>query len=198
MKELLTALGGILLVFILLVLALVVAIVVLLKVFLPKAAKMMSQGAEIWLDAQNYVDSAVSEIIKDWNYLELLKRATPQFLESVQPEELERVFYYFFQQIGKLESYTGAICNGVSGLNKQEFGQLIVGDYVAQAKFTKKSAKIKGQIIKQDNQWFINTFTISNEGITLVLGLATTPEALKEAYDKKIKLEGLLKYDDYK
>lgn len=206
MKEFLMISGGIFLILIALIAATVLAIVIAMFIFLPKYLKSLPQALEVNEEAQDYVNTAILETVSDWNFKKLYDKATPQLLELSHSEESEKIIE-FCRQLGKLQSYKGAVGGWQSSpdASKQiypksshQFGKVTLGNYVAQADFEKAPATIKVQVIRRENQWLINSFTISTQGVITTLGMPTTLEALVETDQKKSLLEALIKGDEQK
>lgn len=206
MKEFLMISGGIFIILIALITVTVLAIVIAVFIFLPRYLKTVPQAMEINEEAQDYVNTAILETVSDWNFHKLYDKATPQLLELSHSEESEKIIN-FCRQLGKLESYKSAVggwqtsgdgSKEIHATNSQKFGKITLGNYVAEADFEKASATIKVQIIRRDNQWLINSFTISTQGVITTLGIPTTLEALVETDQKKRLLEALIQGDDSK
>lgn len=206
MKELLMISGGIFLILIALIAVTVLGIVVAVFVFLPRYLKSLPQALEINEEAQDYVNTAILETVSDWNFQKLYEKATPQLLELSHLEEAEKIVN-FCRQLGKLESYKGAVGGWQTSAEvskelypkgSHKFGKITLGNYVAEADFETASATIKVQIIRRENQWLINSFTISTQGVITTLGIPTTIEALVDTDQKKRLLEALIKGDEQK
>lgn len=206
MKELLMISGGIFLILIALTAVSILAIVIAMFIFMPRFLKSFPQALELNEEAQDFVNAAILEIISDCNLNKLFEKATPQLLESTHSQETEKMFS-LCRQLGKLESYKGATGGWQSSKDEkkelvkgsnEKFGKITLGNYVAEADFQKGSATIKVQVIRRDNQWFINSFTISTKGVTTKLGIPTTLEALIDTDKQKSRLEALLKADEKK
>ena len=204
MKEFLMISGGIFIILIAVIAATVLAIVIAVFIFLPKYLKSLPQTLEINEEAQDYVNTAILETVSDWNFKKLYDKATPQLLELSHSEESEKIID-FCRQLGKLESYKGAVggwqtssesSKEIYQHSANKFGMITLGNYVAEADFEKASATIKVQIIRRENQWLINSFTISTQGVITTLGMPTTLEALLDTDQKKILLEALIKGDE--
>ena len=206
MKELLMISGGIFLILIAFTAVSILAIVIALFIFMPRFLKSFPQSLELNEEAQDFVNAAILEIISDWNFNKVFEKATPQLLESTHSQETEKMFY-FCRQLGKLESYKGATGGWQSSKDERKelikgshenFGKITLGNYVAEADFQKGSANIRVQVIRRDNQWFINSFAISTQAVTTTLGIPTTLEALVDTDKQKSRLEALLKADEKK
>ncbi|MFB2938840.1 hypothetical protein ACE1B6_26610 [Aerosakkonemataceae cyanobacterium BLCC-F154] len=206
MKEFLMISGGIFLILIALIAVTVLAIVIAVFIFLPRYLKSLPQTLEINEEAQDYVNTAILETVSDWNFHKLYDKATPQLLELSHSEESEKIID-FCRQLGKLEAYKGAVGGWQSSTEgskeiypkgDRKFGKITLGNYVAEADFEKAPATIKVQIIRRENQWLINSFTISTQGVITTLGMPTTLEALVETDEKKSLLEALIKVDEQK
>lgn len=206
MKEFLMISGGIFIILIALIAVTVLAIVIAVFIFLPKYLKSMPQTLEINEEAQDYVNTAILETVSDWNFHKLYDKATPQLLELSHSEESEKIIE-FCRQLGKLESYKGAVggwqtssqgSKEIYPKGSHKFGKITLGNYVAEADFEKATATIKIQVIRRENQWLINSFTISTQGVITTLGIPTTLESLLETDQKKRLLEALIKGDEQK
>jgi hypothetical protein len=206
MKEILMISGAIFLILIAVVIVTVLAIVITVFIFLPRYFKSLPQALELNEEAQDFVNTAILETINDWNFHKLYDKATPQLLELSHLEESEKIIA-FCRQFGKLESYKSAVggWQTVTGESQeiyhkpgQKFGKITLGNYVAEADFEKASATIKMQVIRRENQWLINSFTISTQGVITTLGMPTTLEELVDTDKKKSLLEALIKGEETK
>lgn len=158
---------------------------------------------EISQEAEDFINTALPAIVANWDAEELRKRATLKLLESAEPKNLD-IFFESCSNLGHLQVYSRAKGQWSSSgqylsnifAEKAEpqkiADKFVVGNYAAEAEFEKGTAQIKAQIIRQDNQWFVNSLTVSMEGLTTTLGVRTSLEALIEAEMQKRKLEALL------
>lgn len=206
MKEFLMISGGIFLVLIALIIATVLALVIAVFILLPRYFKSLPQALELNEEAQDYVNTAILETVNNWNFKNLYDKATPQLLELSHSEESEKIID-FCRQLGKLESYKGAVGGWQTSAEEgkeiyqkgdRKYGKITLGNYVAEADFEKASATIKVQVIRHENQWLINSFTISTQGLITTLGMPTTLEGLVDTDKKKSLLEALIKREEHK
>jgi hypothetical protein len=97
----------------------------------------------------DYFNDAIPLIIANWNSQELVKRSTPEFLNSLEAGEPEKSFDDYFYIFGKLKKFKGITT--ISG-----------DDYIAEAVFDKGLAKIQVQILQDNNQFLINNFKVDS------------------------------------
>jgi len=211
MRGLLEVLGGFFLVLIGLVGLLVLAIIVASIVIVPRFMKAIPEAMELDQEARNFVDTAIPAIAHAWDPRELTHRATYRLVEAVEPEELES-FFSLCKQFGRLESYQpckGGCKSSTEQLSKffkakgqtgRLIGKIILGDYTAEAGFEQAAATIRVQVVKQDDQWLINSLTIASVGdavtTSFTLGSPTSLEALLAEDVRRRKLEALLQSDN--
>jgi len=98
-------------------------------------------------------------IITSWNSKELINRASPGFLHVTPEEKVELLFNTLSKQIGPLKEYkvtTGKVKIKITPKAKL----LVIADYVAEADFEKAPAKIKIQIVRNNDKWQIVGFVV--------------------------------------
>ena len=95
----------------------------------------------------DYFNHSILQILSNWDSRELVKRATPQFLDSLETGEPEQSFKFYFHHLGNLKSYRGI---------KEVQGT----DYIAEASFEKGLAQIQVQLAHNEKEWLINKFKI--------------------------------------
>ncbi len=99
-------------------------------------------------DGVNYFNNLIPQILDDWNPQNLRKNATQKLINSLEIGEPEKSFQNHFYNLGKLREYKGI--SNVEG-----------NDYLAEAAFEKGLAQIQVELIKDEDKWFINKFTVN-------------------------------------
>ena len=113
----------------------------------PIFGRYLKKQFELMEDGIKYVNDSVPQILANWDCRELVTRATPKFLDSLEPGEPEGSFESHLDNLGKLKVYKG-------------LRQVKDGIYLAEASFDKGLAQIKVQLFKEDDKWLINYFKI--------------------------------------
>lgn len=213
MQSLLESLGVVFLfliaLFLLLILGLGFVVIMIIK--------SLSSLNVFYLQSQNYVDNTIKAIANNWHEQEISNRATPQMLEAENLAQWQNYLTECETKLGKLINYKGSQGSlrglplfkhfkplmrftvkkaDVETLEASE--NLILGDYIALADFEKGIVKFEMQILKQNEDWLINSLIItinnnSNSHFTeFSFGQKTTIENLVEYNKKRLKLEKLL------
>lgn len=102
-------------------------------------------------NVNNYLNTYIPMIIDNWNVQELLKRATPEFINSSETEEIEKDFEIYLQSLGKMKEF-----QGIQHYEVNNYG----GNYTIMAKFEHGQAEIHVQVIEHNQEWLINYFKI--------------------------------------
>jgi hypothetical protein len=114
-------------------------------------------GTTLDKESKAYVDAAVPAIITEWDIAELVKRASPEFDEDADYEEIKQMFV-MLQRLGKLEEYNGSA--GDASITISFSGYEISAEYTAIADFETASAEIQISLIKHGRRWQILGFRI--------------------------------------
>ena len=116
------------------------------------------KGSALDKESKAYVDIAVPAIVSSWRKEELLNRASPEFRQATNANDLEG-FFQAFRSLGKLQEYQGSQGQSLTSriLGK---GSTISADYVARAQFERGTAKIYVKLIKHGGVWQIWGFRI--------------------------------------
>jgi hypothetical protein len=117
-------------------------------------------GKRLDKESKVFVDSALPAIIEEWDISELQKRASPEFDDSVDYDDLEE-YLGSLLELGKLEGYKGS--TGESNITLSLGGYEITADYTASADFEKGSVEIQISLIKHNGAWQILDFRVSPE-----------------------------------
>lgn len=109
-------------------------------------------------ESKAWVDEIVPKIITTWDADELLKVGSPEFLSTVSREEIKSLFSTLATELGTLKKYSGSM--GEAGIEIHNGQKTIKAKYLVEADFTKRSAEIDVQGIKEDGVWKIFGFRI--------------------------------------
>jgi hypothetical protein len=112
-------------------------------------------------ESKAFVDAAIPAIVTTWDVSEIEKRASPEFNDEVDYDELEQDFSAL-QQLGKLVEYKGSDGDVNIALSFQ-CGYEITADYTASADFETGSTAMRISLVKHGGQWQILDFSISPE-----------------------------------
>jgi hypothetical protein len=118
-------------------------------------------GNRLDKESKAFVDAAIPAIISTWDVSEVEKRASPEFNDEVDYDELEQDFGVL-QQLGKLVEYKGSTGDANITLSLQ-YGYEITADYTASAEFEAGSTNIRMSLIKRGGRWQILDFKINPE-----------------------------------
>ena len=123
------------------------------------AASLAIVGKKMDRESKAYVDAAIPAIIADWDVAELQKRASTEFSDSVDYDDVAD-YFESLQQLGKLEEYRGS--TGDSHITLSLTGYEITADYTVNADFEKGSVEIQVSLIKLGS-WQILDFQVNPE-----------------------------------
>jgi Na+-transporting methylmalonyl-CoA/oxaloacetate decarboxylase gamma subunit len=147
MKQLLIILGAIFL-----------ALIVLAAVCIGIGAV---KGSALDKQSKAYVDSTVPVIVSTWDEHELLSRASPEFTQATDKDELDKL-YTMFRRLGRLRQYQGSQGQSYMSLTTQN-GKRTTAVYTAKASFDSGSAVIKVTLTKHGDQWQIEGFYVDSD-----------------------------------
>ena len=117
------------------------------------------KGTALDKESKAYVDEAVPAILSGWDKQQLVSRASPEFMQAVKGDDLEKLFG-MFHRLGTFKSYDGA--KGDSNMSVTNNGKVISAVYVANATFDTGPATVKISLIKHDN-WQILGFHVDSK-----------------------------------
>ncbi len=115
-------------------------------------------------ESKAFADAAVPAIISEWDVAEIQKRASPEFNDEVDYNELEQ-YLDALQSLGKLEVYKGSTGEANIYISFQN-GYEITADYTTNADFEAGSAEIQISLIKHGGKWQILDLSIRPETYT--------------------------------
>ena len=120
---------------------------------LPFVGNFLKKQLDSCKECADYLDSLMPKILHGWNSRELVVRATPQFLDSLEAGEPEKSFESHWNNLGQLKVYKGIKrFSGENYFNEATF--------FTEATFEKGLAEIQLQLIQDDNKWLINNFKV--------------------------------------
>jgi hypothetical protein len=119
------------------------------------------KGAALDKQSKAYVDSAVPAIVSGWDEQELLSRASPEFMQATDKDDLDKL-YAMFRKLGSMREYQGS--EGQSNMSyTSENGRRTIAVYAAKARFDAGSAVIKITLIKHGDEWQIMAFRVDSD-----------------------------------
>ena len=118
-------------------------------------------GNRLDRESKAFVDAAIPAIVSTWDVSEIEKRASPEFNDEVDYDELEQDFSAI-QQLGKLVEYKGSDGDANIALSFQ-YGYEITADYTASVDFETGSTAMRISLVKHGGQWQILDFSINPE-----------------------------------
>lgn len=119
------------------------------------------KGSTLDKESKRYVDSSVPAIASGWDEQELLRRASPEFMQATDKDGLDRL-YVEFRKLGSLREYQGSEGQSYMSVTSED-GRSTTANYTAKAKFDAGSAVIKVALIKHGDQWQILGFHIDSD-----------------------------------
>ncbi len=118
-------------------------------------------GNRLDKESKAFVDDALPAIVSTWDVGEIEKRASPEFNDEADYDEMEQDLRAL-RQLGKLVVYKGSTGDAHITLSLQ-YGYEITADYTASADFETGSAGMQISLIKHDGQWQILDLKINPE-----------------------------------
>ncbi len=115
-------------------------------------------GKRLDKESKAFVDEAVPTIAQGWDLEELKKRASPEFDETVDYEDLAQIFDAL-QDLGRLTGYGGSTGEATITISVQN-GIIISAIYDATAEFEEGLARIQISLIKHGDKWQILGFRV--------------------------------------
>jgi hypothetical protein len=115
-------------------------------------------------ESKAFVDAAIPAIAAEWDVRELKKRASREFDETVDEDDLLELFDYL-RGLGELKEYKGS--TGEANITISFlYDYNISADYTASADFEAGSVDMQITLVRHGGQWQILDFTISPEEYT--------------------------------
>ncbi len=121
-------------------------------------------GNRLDKESKAFVDAAIPAIAAAWDISEIQKRASPEFDDDVDYDELEQDLDEL-RHMGKLIEYKGS--KGEANITISfQLGYDITADYSASADFETASADIQITLIRHNGQWQILDLRVNPEEFT--------------------------------
>jgi hypothetical protein len=118
-------------------------------------------GKTLDKESKAFVDAAIPAIVSDWDAMEIKKRASPEFDETINYEDLQQLLD-ILRGLGEMEEYRGSTGQAQIVLSFED-GVVITAVYEASADFEAGSADMLLSLIKHGGQWQILGFKINPE-----------------------------------
>lgn len=115
--------------------------------------------------SKKYIDESIPAIASEWSPEELLKRASPELINTINknPESLNKLFSKL-QKLGKLNNYTGSSGESSATLNLSGPNSVTAG-YIASVDFENGKAVVTIKLIQIDNEWKITYFYVNSPAL---------------------------------
>ncbi len=121
-------------------------------------------GHSLDRESKAFVDDAIPAIAARWDVREIQKRASPEFDEGMNYDDLAQDLEEL-RQMGKLVEYKGS--TGQSNITISfQLSYEITADYSANADFETATADIRMSLIRHDGKWQILDLQINPEDFT--------------------------------
>ncbi len=121
-------------------------------------------GNRLDKESKAFVDAAVPAIVSDWDVDEVRKRASPEFQDMIDYDDLQE-YFDSLKELGELSEYKGSTGDSNITISLQ-YGFEITADYVANADFETGSAGFEISLIKHGDQWQILDLRITPQPFT--------------------------------
>jgi len=118
-------------------------------------------GKKLDKESKTFADAAIPAIVSEWDLSEIQKRASPEFNEVVDYNELGQ-YLDTLQDLGMFEEYKGSTGEANIGISFYN-GYEITADYTANADFEAGSVEIQISLIKHGGRWQILDLSIKPE-----------------------------------
>jgi hypothetical protein len=119
------------------------------------------KGSALDKQTRAYVDSTVPLIVSNWDEQALLSRASPEFTQAVDKENLDKL-YFMFWKLGKFRNYEGSKGQSYMSMTTEN-GKSVTAVYVCKATFDAGPADIKVTLVKHGEKWEIAGFRVDSE-----------------------------------
>jgi hypothetical protein len=107
-----------------------------------------------------YAERSVTQILNAWSDQELLKRASEQFRDAVDPAELHAGFDVLSHRLGTTQS-----CSEARGALREEEGRPVMARYDLSCRFDHGVATVRISLIRAGSDWQILGFTIDSPSL---------------------------------
>ena len=120
------------------------------------------QSQDLQASSRAYVEANVPAIISTWSKDELLKRASPQLLKSINenPDQLDRQFQNL-SKLGTMQSF-GDVKGYATNFTTNQDRIVTTASYVATAEFKNGEGYISVRLIQSQGQWRFLLFNVDS------------------------------------
>ena len=108
-------------------------------------------GKRLDRSSKAFADAAIVAIVTEWDVDELQKRASPEYNDSVDYDEIEDDFDAL-RDMGSLMAYRGSTGDSLIALSFK-YGIEITADYRATAEFEAGSTEVQIVLVRHGGQW---------------------------------------------
>ncbi|MCX7857890.1 MAG: pilus assembly protein PilP [Deltaproteobacteria bacterium] len=120
---------------------------------------------ELEMSARAYTREVILSVTKNWNYRELLLRASREFNEKADVRELTRTFNFYGEKLGSLKAlidYHGKVTFDLKGK-----AIVIKANYKADAIYEKGRALIDVALVYSSDKWMVDSFSLSSQALSV-------------------------------
>jgi hypothetical protein len=104
-----------------------------------------------------YTDNAVSQILNAWSDQELMKRASPQFREAVDQQELHAAFDVLSHRLGLMQA-----CSPAQGRVRRDGSAGVTASYELACRFDRGAATVHITLLRGADEWQILGFSVDS------------------------------------
>jgi hypothetical protein len=116
-------------------------------------------GPKLDRESKAWVDTVLPEIIATWDVNVIINNSSSELLKLSPRKNFEKLFTALYAELGQLREYKGAA--GESWIHVNNGVKTITMKYLAEAVFTKGSAQIAIQGIKEADGWKLLSFYVT-------------------------------------
>ena len=117
-------------------------------------------SARLQRSARLCSEEFVKQIVEGWSDDALLQRASPQFRDSVNPQELKLGFSVLAQRVGGLKA-----CSPAHGAVRRAEGKPLTAAYAVPCQFEQAAATIHITLIRAGDGWQILGFSVDSPAV---------------------------------
>lgn len=136
-------------------------------------------------ESKTWVDTVMPKILETWDPNEIIKNASPEWLQTVPEEKTKEFTDAVRQEFGTLAKYASS--TGEAGIRVNNFSTTITAEYIVEADFTKGHGRVFIKGIKENGQWKIFTlFVDRNPNLRWFDGQLTDQPELEHTGDSQV------------
>jgi hypothetical protein len=115
------------------------------------------RGNNLNAESKAYVEQAVVDIGQNWDRQELIKRASPDLIANLSPQQIAQLFDPLAARFGKLTRYDGQ--TGFATITMGA-GSKIIAHYDVAATFENGPVGFRIDLVKINDRWMIESFYV--------------------------------------